>query len=192
MSVDDEKAELERPAPKSVVKNWEALGRQYTEERNAFVRSDLVNAVKDPYAPRWEERFGVVPSKLWLLPERTVYQCCFETALTSPSLVKIYQAFVELPERKTVDITDDEYFDEKQMSRFRRKYYFEWWIRTFTDYPIYLHYGLNSSFYDVVDGAVCELLNGGTLYESYGYMAKFFELRKAVVDRQLKREKGVS
>ena len=64
-------------------------------------------------------------------------------------------------------------------------HYLEWWLRTYSDYPIYLCEQLNSYLFSIVDAAIFEYVGGMSLKDSYAYMDRIYERRRQAAMRIL-------
>ena len=185
-------AEFKRAEAKPVPDNWQELGKAYALEREAYMKSEeyqnLDDPRKDKLVGRTENRTGhLQPAAVYIVPTDAEIHSYFETVLATPEVAK-------LKFDSAIDEMDDwgGINGRGYVRVFAMQNFVEWWLRTYTDYPIFTI----KNVYNTLDFITCEplvrRLNGGDIQESYRIIFKNRQHHDDLAIKRLKLFGGAS
>ena len=88
-------SEFNRVKPKFVPENWRELGKAYTQEREAYMKSEEYEKLDDPRAGKVVEKtetFGGFwkPGLVYVVPTHDEVYSFFETVIANQDIAKLY------------------------------------------------------------------------------------------------------
>ena len=159
-------SEFKRAKPKPVPENWQELGKIYAQEREAYMKSEEYEKLKDPrkekIVGRSENSTGhVQPGAVYIVPTDIELYSYFKTVINTPDVAKHYfnSSIHEV-------VANGEILGRDYIDLALRRYFLEWWLRSYTDYPIFTLKNVYRTIDAIIDGALVQHLNGESVQES--------------------------
>lgn len=181
--------EFNRAEPKPVPQKWREQAEAYIFERENYYKSEEFANLDDPRAPVITIDEGMEywsRPKVWTILKREEVFSYFETVLTYQYLSDA--VYDPNRARSSEDELARTFTDVHLLRSFG-----EWWLRTYTSYPIFTIENVRSLLWTSTDDALVAYLKGGSIDESYALMEEAVSYEeKYVADEEAKRLEGAN